>query len=283
MKITVNKNKNNNGIVIINYSNKRYTGAQKINTESAIKKGGFKKVISYSFEDIDKIFFSANRNILNQVKGGGYWLWKPYFIKKTLEEIQYGEFLFYCDSGSQFINPIDKLIKSFDDSFDILPFELQHIEKHWTKRDCFQLLECDSSVITDSKQRLGGFSLWKKTDFSIKFVSEWLRYAQDERILTDMENQLGMPNYENYEAHRHDQSIFSLLTKKYKIPAYRDPSQSGNNFIILYPNSLYPQFLISTRQMNISVFKKIKKSIRPYLPKKILDLYLKFLKLFLNK
>lgn len=283
MKITLN-HKNNNGIVLINYSNNRYKNAQKINTKTAIDSGKFSKVISYSEEDIDECFFSSNKNILMQTKGGGFWLWKPYFIKKALEDLQDDEWLFYCDSGSRFINSISEFICSIGDTFDIVPFELQYIEKYWTKRDCFQLMDCDNIIITDSKQRLGGFSLWKKTDFSIQFVSEWLRYAQDERILTDIENQLGMVNYENFEAHRHDQSIFSLLTKKYKIPAYRDPSQAGNNFINLYPNSKYHQFLISTRQMDISITKKIKKHIRAYLPNIILDLYLKFFKLkFVNK
>lgn len=279
MKITLN-HKNNNGIVLINYSNNRYKNAQKINTKTAIDSGKFSKVISYSEEDIDECFFSSNKNILNQTKGGGYWLWKPYFIKKALEELQDGECLFYCDSGSKFTNSIDEFICSIGDTFDIVPFELQYIEKYWTKRDCFQLMECDNTIITESNQRLASFILFKKSIFSMQFVNEWLNYAQDERILTDIENQLGMANYGNFEAHRHDQSIFSILTKRYNIQAYRDPSQSGNNFINLYPNSKYHQFLISTRQMDISIIKKIKKKIRPLISTKIRCLYLVVIKTF---
>lgn len=266
--ITLNKNSRNYGITLINYSNERYTKAQKINTISALKIGGFKKVISYSQNDIDVDFWNKNKEILQQTKGGGYWLWKSYFIKKGLLEIKEGEYLFYCDSGSRFIGSIDKLIESFDDNFDIMPFELQAIEKYWTKRDCFKLLECDEFNIIESKQILATFSLWKKTQFSMRFVEEWLHYAQDERILTDIDNILGFPNYDGFVEHRHDQSIYSILTKKNKLKVYRDPSQFGNNYKDLYLDSTYPQVLLSTRQMNITYFEYIKKKLRPFLHSK---------------
>lgn len=280
MKVTLNDNKKNNGIVLINYSNRRYKNAQRINTESAIQIGNFKKVISYGPEDIDESFYASNKKILRQEKGGGYWLWKPYFIKKALEEIKEGEKLFYCDSGSRFIDSVDGLIKSLSGPFDVIPFELQYVEKQWTKKDCFHVMNCDILKITDSKQRLASYSLWRKSVFAMKFVEEWLKYSQDERILTDIDNQFDSANYEGFIAHRHDQSIFSVLSKKYEIVAYRDPSQSGNNFVHLYPNSIYPQFLISTRQMDISVVKKIKKKIRPYLPNNFRSLYRKVKQVF---
>ena len=46
-------------------------------------------------------------------------------------------------------------------------------------------------------------------------MSEYLYYAQDKRIITDDPNELGYNNYEGFRDHRHDQSILSLLTKKY--------------------------------------------------------------------
>lgn len=191
-----------------------------------------------------------------------------------------GAYLFYCDSGSHFVHCTDELIHSFDTSFDIMPFELQTIEKHWTKRDCFQLMECDKAEVIDTKQRLGSFSLWKKTAFTMKFVEEWLNYSKDERIVTDIENVLGLPNYDGFVEHRHDQSIFSLLLKKYEIKVYRDPSQHGNDFVDLYPDSKYPQVLISTRQMNITFFEYIKKGLRPYLSLRVRNFYLEHVKNF---
>lgn len=273
MIIKYNKANQNNGITLINYSNEKYKKAQKLNTKSALDIGGFKKVISYSSDDIDVEFWNKNKAIFDYSRGGGYWLCKPYLIAKTLSEMNEGEFLFYCDSGSRFVNSINQLIESFDEKFDIMPFEIQTIERHWTKRDCFQLMGCYESKIIDTPQRLGGYSIWKKTDYTMKFVEEWLNYAQDERILTDIDNQLGLPNYQGFVEHRHDQSIFSILTKKYEIDCYRDPSQYGNNFIDIYINSKYPQILISTRQMDTTFFEYMKKRLRPYLSFKLRDFY----------
>lgn len=264
----------------MNYSNEFYTKAQEINKKTALNIGLVKKVISFSNKDIDEEFYLKNKGIFEQKRGGGYWLWKPYFIKKALLELEENEILFYCDSGSKFVNSVDLLIKNFEEEFDMVPFELQFIEKHWTKRDCFQLAGCDTKEFTNSKQILATFSLWMKSEFTISFVDEWLKLAQDIRALTDIENQLGLPNYEGFVEHRHDQSIFSLLIKKYKIKSYRDPSIYGNNLKHLYLDSNYPQILISTRQRNISFLKRIKKYLYSVTPMEIINFYKNNIKSF---
>lgn len=278
MNIKLNKNSRKIEYTLINYSDKNYKKSQKLNTKTAISIGGFDRVISYSLKDIDLDFYYKNRNILHESKGAGYWLWKPYFIRKTFEYIDYGDYLFYCDSGCHFIDSIDKFINSIDRKQDIIPFELQDSEKKWTKRDTFVLMDCDNIKFTDTKQRLASYNLWKKTPFTIKFIDEWLTYALDKRILTDIENQCNKSNYDEFVEHRHDQSIFSLLSKKYNITAYRDPSQFGNRFIEEYPNSKYQQLIKHTRQKDLSFYKSIKKKLRKV--KFILIIYNKIKKIY---
>ena len=41
--------------------------------------------------DISGDFYEKNQHILDQKRGAGYWLWKPYFIYKTLKKINDGE------------------------------------------------------------------------------------------------------------------------------------------------------------------------------------------------
>ncbi len=127
----------------------------------------------------------------------------------------------------------------------IIPFELGHIEKYWTKRDAFVYMNCDKPVYRDTPMRVGGFQLVKKTPLTMKFYKQYLRYAQDYRIITDSINQCRKPNYKGFKQHRHDQSIFSLLSKKYGFAAYSDPSQFGNGKV--YPNYQYPQIINLTR------------------------------------
>ena len=240
--------------LLINYANEIFRESQYLNSASGLQVGTFDNAISYSPKDIDSDFSERNKGILRQKRGNGYWLWKPYFIKKSLEALKFGDFLFYCDSGSYFIESINPLIKvSLESGQDLIIFDLIHTEKVWTKRDAFILMDCDDPKFTESKQRLSGFILWKKSKFTMGFINEYLQFTQDERIITDMNNQCGKPNYPGFKEHRHDQSILSLLTKKYGLEAYRDPSQWGNELIEFYPNSPYGQLIELTRKRNTIV------------------------------
>jgi hypothetical protein len=242
-------------VLLINYANAVFRKSQLKNSKTARDITGFKEVISYTPKDIDAAFRAQHAAILKQEKGDGYFLWKPYFIQKALNLLQEGDYLFYCDSGAYFIDTVDDFLSFCETkNQDIFPFELIHYEKVWTKRDAFVLMDCDSERYYNTKQRLASFTLIRKSDFSCKFVDEWLHYAQDERILTDIENQCGLDNYEGFIENRYDQSVFSLLTKKYEIAAYRDPSQFGTLIKELYPDSNYKPFLCHTRKRNYPFF-----------------------------
>ena len=235
--------------LLINFGNRSYYHSQKINSQSGLSVGNFDQFIQFTPKDIDGIFRQKNRKILSQKRGSGYWLWKPYFIQKTLAKLQWGDYLFYCDAGAHFIASIDPLIKICElSNQDLIVFELELLERAWTKRDALILMDADKGAIVDTPQRIGGYHLWKKTPFSINLVQEWLKYAQDERIITDLPNQLGQPNYLEFNEHRHDQSILSILTKKHNIPAHRNPSQWGNRWINHYPQSNYGQLIQGTRR-----------------------------------
>ncbi len=236
-------------ITLVNYADKAFYRSQKINGVTARLFGHFNRILSYRPSDIDPVFFEKNIEVLSQPKGGGFWLWKPYFILKALKTVQEGDFVFYSDSGAFFVKPVLPLIQELEKSKqDIMCFELdERFEYQWTKRDCFLLMDQDHPADVQSLQRMATFSLFKKTKTSMNFVIEWLKYAQDSRVLTDSTSDTNN-NYPGFEAHRHDQSIFSLLTKKYQIKAFRDPSQWGNAWVSNHPDSSYDQILVITRK-----------------------------------
>jgi hypothetical protein len=219
--------------ILINYSDIFYTNSQKKNTLSGLEVAGFDKVIEYHKSDLDNSFIVKNNHILSQSRGAGYWLWKPYIILKTLNEINYGDILFYCDSGAEFKKKIDELIPIMDsDQKQILVFELiGHNNVTWTKRDCFILTDSDLPEIVYQKQILAGYLIMRKNEFTIKFIKEWLEYCQDYRCLTDSPNEIGLPNYNEFIDHRHDQSILSILSRKHQLNNISDISQWGRNSI----------------------------------------------------
>jgi len=233
--------------ILINYANKKFINSQKLNSSTGKTIGGFDRVISYGRKDIDEVFYQKNKMILENPRGAGYWLWKPYIILKTLESVNEGDIIFYCDSGSHFISSMEPLFELLTDAQDVIPFQLDDVqlEKKWTKRDAFILMGLDEPKYFDTPQRMGGFQLIRNSQFSLDFYREYLSFAQNPQIISDLPNKCGTPNYPEFKDNRHDQSIFSLLTKKYNLKAFRDLSQWGNHLITA--DSSYKQILKLTR------------------------------------
>ena len=98
------------------------------------------KVIEYRMSDIPLSYKQQYKNIFSYTRGCGLWLWKPYLINKTLQEIKEGNWLFYVDSGTVFVNDIHKLIKCAEDNgSDVMLFELPLLNRQFTKKECFVL------------------------------------------------------------------------------------------------------------------------------------------------
>ena len=259
-------------VVLVNFANDLFEEKQKYQNETAFKLCNFDQIYSFSPKDIEEEFYEQHKLILSQERGNGYWLWKPYFIKKVLSTLDDGDLLFYCDSGAYFIDSINSLIKLQKEiNQDIIPFYNPHLEKIWTKRDTFILMNCDEERYINTNQLLGGINLWKKSEFTLNFMDEWIIYASDVRCITDIENTLGYQNYEGFKEHRHDQSIFSLLCKRYGLKSFPDPTQFGNTDRKRLEDSNVKQFLHHTKADKIqkNLFKKIIKEIKRIFLKKI--------------
>ncbi len=74
---------------------------------------------------------------------------------------------------------------------------------------------------------MGGLQFYRRCDPNLEFVHTWLNYCRRPDLLIDNPNTCGLTNYPEFIAHRHDQSILSLLAALWQLPIYRDPSQWG--------------------------------------------------------
>ena len=217
---------------------------------SAIYPGGFDRTKIYDMSSLSAGFKKRNSQILTESRGRGYWLWKPYIILKTLlESMADGDILMYQDAGAYLIGDSGPLLKLCEHSkYGILLFYLTFLEKHYTKRDAYVLMNMDYGHIYEMFQTLASFMLFEKNCMSLQFVMEWLAYALDPRLITDMENTLGKENLPGFREHRHDQSVLSLLSKKWAITVYRTPSQYGNK--LGYLAGPYSQLMMHSRNRN---------------------------------
>jgi len=146
----------------------------------------------------------------------GYAIWKPYILLKTFEWMQYGDILLYSDAGCELnVNGQQRLLEYIDiinsNDKSILCFQLEHHEMCWNKMDLIDKL--NAHHLLNTRQILSGISFLKKTEKTVKFLTEWYELSCNYDLINDEPSVL--KNDESFIEHRHDQSIFSLLCKKH--------------------------------------------------------------------
>ena len=159
-------------------------------------------------------FYKDNQTLLDEEKGGGWWAWKPYVILDALRNVQENDYILYCDCGDMISPSIKEFVENTlsDDDFCLLLLG-GNLNKEYTKRDCFILMECDEDDYWNSNQLEAGVQVWKATEQSIKVVSDWMEFCIDSRIIKDDESVLG-ENFPSFKSHRNDQSILTNIAIK---------------------------------------------------------------------
>jgi len=175
----------------------------------------FHETILYKKEDIHEKFYDKNKKIFNNERGAGYWLWKPYFILKTLEGVEENDIVFYLDLGDALHYDIKDFIKEkiqINDGFLLVKNFHSHLQ--WTKNDCFKLMDCNENKYLNSTQLEAGCCAFSKNDTTLKFVKEWLEFCQNYDVIS---SESKSPNVPYFKEHRYDQSILTNLAIKYDI------------------------------------------------------------------
>lgn len=215
--------------IFVTFSNDYYAEVRDYACSMALKKGKFEKIVCYTPEDIDCEFALQNKRILETQYGAGLWLWKPYSVNKVMKEIaKEGDYVFYCDAASFFVRDCNLIIDTMkNDSKDILACATPLLEKYFTKEQTFVGLNCMNPEYRDTNQFHASFMCFRKCTNTVKFVEEWLDACCNYDYISAEETQPEYRNQSYFIAHREDQSIFSLLCKKYQISPSYDPSQYG--------------------------------------------------------
>jgi len=227
----------------ISYGDQLYAGSLKLLEKSSIEKGKVDQFIPYTKKWLEQTnFYKKNKFILKQNRGSGYWIWKPYIILNTFKQIDDGDIVMYTDAGMEVIEDLSPLYNiAKNEGYLIFRIAGHHLNKTWTKRDTFVLMNLDKEYYWNAIQTTASYSLWVKNKENINFLKEYQRFLRDPRIVTDLPNVSGQPNFLEFRDHRHDQSVLSLMTLRNKMNRHRDPSQYGNNEVLEFSNSPYKQ------------------------------------------
>lgn len=240
-------------ILAVTFGDDNFSQSRDYNLKSALKYGCVDETKAYMRKDLDPSFCNANKEILTTKRGGGYWLWKPYIIEKAFEELEMGDYLVYADSGSFYKKDIHILIGYMKkNQMPIFFNQLDHKEKEYSKRDAFVYMDVDDKGFENTYQFEASFLIVEKTETTKNFLREWLQYSCDKRIISDDDNICGLKNYDGFIQNRYDQTVLSLLAKKYGFKGSRPvdmPRLRGEK------NIEYPQIIVRTRYRNTNKIK----------------------------
>jgi hypothetical protein len=191
-------------------------------------------------------FYREHRDILDQPRGSGYWLWKPFIIRERLREVPEGDVVFYLDAGARLIADPAPLLE-IGARRDTTVFASPYVGvtgrsadcASWTKRDCFVLMGCDEPRYYHAPMLDAAFALFRNGEPVSRFVDDWLRFCSEAAIVTDAPNTCDLPNLPSFADHRHDQCVLSLLAAREGLELFRAPSRRGDDFREAFPNSPY--------------------------------------------
>jgi hypothetical protein len=199
--------------ILLNYAYGGFYRNQWQNAQSGLKYG-FDRVMCQTQSSLDEDHMKV-LSLSPTSRGAGYWTWKPYIILKAVEALESDQdILFYCDSGTYFIRdmgPIFDLIQENGSLVVSIPYK----ERHWNKRDVLIKLGCDTPAYTESNQICATYSGWRKTPQTLQFLKTWLQYCYQRSMVDDSPSR--EPNHPGFREYRHDQAIFSLLAKQYRL------------------------------------------------------------------
>ncbi len=179
------------------------------------------EIIVFNKEQIDYEFRNKNANILNEPRGGGYWLWKPYIINKTLKNINDGDLLFYLDSKYYFMKDFTELYLKHMENRDILvwknkPNEPTFWMSNWCKMSVLHKYGlCDMVFNEEINISWAGAIFLRKSKISVDVVNEWLQMCCIYEDISDSPSDI--TNSSSFYEHRHDQSLLTIVLIKYNI------------------------------------------------------------------
>ena len=218
--------------VFLSFADSRMYRALRRISQQARQLNYYHHVIALDESGLDVRFRDEFKQKLSpDLRGYGYWCWKPQVILQVLSQLEEGDILQYTDAGCH-INPrgLERLNEYFQltsqSETGILAFQAvpptfhdetvklpNQKESLWCKGDLCDYFNVRDKVAIMGSPTIGaGIIFIRKCDSSLAIIKKWLSIYKENFSLLDDTPSVS-PNFHGFIAHRHDQSIFSILCK----------------------------------------------------------------------
>lgn len=237
--------------VLITYGDKKFEMSKNRFIQNAHAINIFDEIIAYSDKDLSEELKQSE--IINEKRGGGLWSWKPDVILTTLNKMEDGDILVYCDSGCTVYpcNEWNHIWKSLE-NHDIIAQRIYQQTDKWTRKSIIEYFaQTNSKNWTKCYQHMATAIILKATPFTRAFVSEWKdMMISHPEMVKDVTIEEKVNEAECFIENRHDQAFYSALTYKYlNNPTYKNKILTKWEHIEDY-DIICPQAIRATRLRN---------------------------------
>jgi hypothetical protein len=197
--------------------------------------GAFSSINLFSERDIFNFCpeIIPYKKFLSSTRGYGYWMWKSFLVSRIMELSSDDDLICYADIGCTFN---DAGIARFGEycaltsEYGSLCFDLGHLERAYTKMDTYKKIFPETLDHLNTGQRCATTFLLKNTQDNRNIFEEIKKISVENNhfYITDVPSQ--EQNHEEFKEHRHDQSVFSLMSKKYKFYCIPDETYWAPNW-----------------------------------------------------
>lgn len=183
---------------------------------TAVSSNWFTNCKAFGPETLDENFKNKYKNILSVKRGAGYWLWRPYILKRELNKMAEGDILLSIDAGST-LNIQGK--KRFEEYIDILKnnksgiisFQTKWIEKKYTTQEIFDYFQVDNDSDIANSGQITSLIFLIKNKNTVNLIDKFYNtIIHNPLLFTDHYNN---KQHDYFIDNRHEQSVFSVLRK----------------------------------------------------------------------
>ena len=271
---------------LVTFATEDMRRSRELCARSALMKGGFGAIHASDEWHVREL--RENYPGLFKGKGFGYWSWKPYLIDQLTGQggfvrgVSEGDVVVYADAGVEFTAPVSHVISRMDQDIFLFGNNWQHA--HWCKRDVVEVVwpvrwnlvgnqphypypvpngaiafnPYDGGVSWDmfGKQAQASVIFFRVSDYSRRFVKEWLDWCLFEggRLIDDSPSRL--PNHPEFREHRHDQAILTTMAYREGLRLHYWPSMYNDGAFVYeklpeYAGDDYPVLFHHHRRRNV--------------------------------
>lgn len=178
---------------------------------------------AFSLEDLP-VDWRLTHGVNQSIRGAGWWRWKPYYLLLELRKLPVGDVLVHVDYDLQFNRrPACLWCIGQNAPRGVAGFHMPCLtDRAWTKRETVAAMNADDAML-DTSQLYAGLLALRRTPFAERFLERWLELVVQGELATDRLSPY-VDQHPRFIAHRHDQSILSLLTKQLEVKTYPLPT-----------------------------------------------------------